>query len=206
MAGFITMAVTPNYGWPVPVATDYVKDGYAAIADLGDAIDATVFGLGSGALTLVKKQTIGTAVTSVTVTNAFSASYDAYKIVISGGSASATDYLTLKLGAITSGVDESLINKAYAAGVTGASNTNQPYFSYAGNVFSGVGIFLNADLVNPFLAKYTTCSSTTGGQYATAAGFYNGIHKANTSFTDFTIAGFTGTLTGGTIYVYGYKN
>jgi hypothetical protein len=45
MAGLIDMAVTPNYGWPVPVATDYVKDGYAAIADLGDAIDATVFGL-----------------------------------------------------------------------------------------------------------------------------------------------------------------
>jgi hypothetical protein len=35
------MATTPNYGWPIPVATDYVKDGYANIADLGDAIDAT---------------------------------------------------------------------------------------------------------------------------------------------------------------------
>ena len=39
------MAVTPNYSWPIPVATDLVKDGYQAIADLGDAIDATVFAL-----------------------------------------------------------------------------------------------------------------------------------------------------------------
>ncbi len=34
---------TPNYGWPVPTSTDYVKDGATAIEALGDAIDATVF-------------------------------------------------------------------------------------------------------------------------------------------------------------------
>lgn len=50
------MAVTPNYSWPIPVATDYVKDGYDAIADLGNAIDTTVAGLPSGALTLVSTQ------------------------------------------------------------------------------------------------------------------------------------------------------
>jgi hypothetical protein len=44
---------TPNYGWPVPTSTDYVKDGAAAIEALGDAIDATVFGLGSGILQVV---------------------------------------------------------------------------------------------------------------------------------------------------------
>jgi hypothetical protein len=62
------MAVTPNYSWPVPVATDLVKDGYAAIADLGDAIDATVFGLPSSGMTLISTTTIGTAVSSVNVT------------------------------------------------------------------------------------------------------------------------------------------
>jgi len=36
---------TPNYGWPVPTSTDYVKDGATAIESLGDAIDATVYGL-----------------------------------------------------------------------------------------------------------------------------------------------------------------
>jgi hypothetical protein len=70
MAGFITMAVTPNYGWPVPVATDFVKDGYEAIADLGDAIDATVFGLptaagiGSNVVQSVKTDTFTTSSTS----------------------------------------------------------------------------------------------------------------------------------------------
>jgi hypothetical protein len=41
---------TPNYGWPVPTSTDYVKDGATAIEALGDAIDATVFGLPTGSI------------------------------------------------------------------------------------------------------------------------------------------------------------
>jgi hypothetical protein len=35
---------TPNYGWPVPTSTDYVKDGATAIEALGDAVDATLGG------------------------------------------------------------------------------------------------------------------------------------------------------------------
>lgn len=36
---------TPRHGWPTPADTDFVKDGAAAIRDLGDAIDATPLGL-----------------------------------------------------------------------------------------------------------------------------------------------------------------
>jgi hypothetical protein len=81
---------TPNYGWPVPTSTDLVKDGATAIEALGDAIDATVFGLPSSGMTLISTTTIGTAVSSVNVTSAFSTTYDNYKIMISGGVASTT--------------------------------------------------------------------------------------------------------------------
>jgi hypothetical protein len=36
------MGTTTNNGWPTPVATDLVKDGWEAIKDLGDAIDTTL--------------------------------------------------------------------------------------------------------------------------------------------------------------------
>jgi hypothetical protein len=36
------MALSPNYSWPEPDDSDFVKDGALAIRDLGDAIDATV--------------------------------------------------------------------------------------------------------------------------------------------------------------------
>lgn len=57
---------TPNYGWPVPTSTDFVKDGATAIEALGDAIDATVFGLPPAGKIL--------QVVSTTKTDTFSAS------------------------------------------------------------------------------------------------------------------------------------
>ena len=81
--------VTPNYSWPVPTSSDYVKDGASAIEALGDAIDATVFGLPTAGLTLVKSQVIGSGVSTVAVTSAFSTTYENYLIQISGSSASA---------------------------------------------------------------------------------------------------------------------
>jgi hypothetical protein len=94
---------TPNYGWPVPTSTDLVKDGATAIEALGDAIDATVFGLPSSGMTLISTTTIGTTVSSVNVTSAFSATYDNYKIMISDGVASTTVVLSIKLGATATG-------------------------------------------------------------------------------------------------------
>lgn len=35
------MATTTNNGWTIPASTDYVKDGYAAIDTLGQAIDTS---------------------------------------------------------------------------------------------------------------------------------------------------------------------
>ncbi len=51
---------TPNYGWPVPTSTDLVKDGATAIEALGDAIDATVFGLSGNILHVRDEKASGT--------------------------------------------------------------------------------------------------------------------------------------------------
>ncbi|MFN9115393.1 MAG: hypothetical protein ACK5XN_35505, partial [Bacteroidota bacterium] len=146
------------------------------------------------------------AVSSVVVNNAFSSTYDAYKIIITGGTASATNYLTLKLGASTTGYDDSFIAKPFAAGFSSGSNTNQPSYSYAGGAVSGQSIYMNAELLNPFLAKHTYISTSLFAA-DTGLGMYGGTHRVATSYTDFTIALVGGgTLTGGTIRVYGYKN
>jgi hypothetical protein len=71
---------TPNYGWPVPTSTDYVKDGATAIEALGDAIDATVFGLGSG-LTFIGRTTVSNQATAI-FDNVFSTTYKSYLVVI----------------------------------------------------------------------------------------------------------------------------
>jgi hypothetical protein len=156
-------------------------------------------------LTLVKQQTIGTTVTSVTVSNAFSADYDAYKIIITGGTGTSDSYLQIRLGASTTGYFDSLIWKPYASGLTAASNSNTNKFEYVGNVFGGQALFMDANLINPFLAKYTMANSLTGLFSSVATGMYGGIHQVATSYTDFTVLVGGGTITGGTICVYGYR-
>jgi hypothetical protein len=151
---------------------------------------------------LVKTQTIGTAVSSVAVTGAFSSDYDNYKIIISGGASSAQSFLTLQLGASTTGYyyANSGVTYAGAALVGGASNVGN---FQAGSTFIGNGLQANVELQNPFLAKYTFIqSSGTGITFATPSVGYHGVA---TSYTGFTISVTSGTITGGTIYVYGYR-
>lgn len=155
-------------------------------------------------LVLLNSTTIGSAVTSVTVSNVFSSSYDAYKIIITGGTASATDYLTLKLGASATGYYESFISKPYASALTSGSNSNNTFFNYAGGMVSGQSVYMNVELLNPFLAKHTYISASLFA-INTAYGVYGGSHQVATSYTDFTIAPVSGNITGGTIEVYGYK-
>jgi hypothetical protein len=158
---------------------------------------------GAAGLSLIKTQTIGTTVGSVTVTGAFSATYNAYKIIIDGGVGSATALLGLQLGAAATGYYEAAVRANYSTGtVDSGAASNTTSFARAGNVNANY-INLACDLINPFAAKYTLIngmwiSLTQGGQHS-------GYLADTTSYTAFTLTPASGTLTGGTIKVYGYK-
>jgi hypothetical protein len=67
----------------------------------------------------------------------------------------------------------------------------------------------NIELLGPNLAKNTFYASrylesNTSG--STSSGTGNGFISNTTQYTDFTLIPATGTITGGTIRVYGYKN
>jgi hypothetical protein len=199
---------TPNYGWDVPTSTDYVKDGATAIETLGDDIDATLWTALGGAypgLRLIKTQTIGSGVSTVTVNDAFSATYTNYRIVVAGGVASAASNTYVTLGATVTGYYGGLVQVSYSTGtVTGASDNNAARFTYVGNN-STTTQNLQANIGSPFLTKLTTISAEyTGLATGGAGGTYNGFLNNSTSYTAFTLTQSTGTLTGGTIYVYGY--
>jgi hypothetical protein len=199
------MATTTNYSWTTPDNTAYVKDGASAIRTLGSSVDTTLFTALGGTypgLRLVKKQTIGTAVSSVTVTAAFSATYENYKIVIAGGAGSGTNYLTLQLGSTATGYNSALNSVIYATG-TGliASTSNGSSYGQAGWLTTDF-LSMNVDLMNPFLSKQTLICGGFAG--SSVAGSMAGVQTSNTSFTSFTITPLAGTMTGGTIYVYGY--
>ena len=167
----------------------------------------TVAVSGSQGLTLIKTQTIGTTVASVAVTSAFSATYDAYKIIVTGGVSSVTVNLGLTLGATATGYYASYINSSYASGtLAGSGDNNAASFTLAGYGTSSV-LNLNLDIQNAFLAKNTTFQTFTSPTATGAGGRFGAGYLANTtSYTDFTLTPSSGTLTGGTIRVYGYSN
>jgi len=199
---------TPNYGWDVPTSTDYVKDGATAIETLGDDIDATLWTALGGAypgLRLIKKQTIGSAVASVAVTSAFSATYENYKIIVSGGSGSTAAGMNLQLGSTTTGYYNAAVYGTYAgAGPTVTAQSNAANWSQCG-FFNTNGIHANIDLITPFAAKNSIFNATAHQLQTTGVGLFNGGYlNDTTSYSGFTILAGAGTMTGGTIYVYGY--
>jgi hypothetical protein len=159
-------------------------------------------------LTLISSTTIGSAVASVTVSSAFSATYDNYKIVLSGGVASASSIIGLKLGATTTGYYTAYNRVIFSTGAASVfSDNNTGQFNRVG-LPSANGLQGNIEIWSPFLSKITYVSGpyveptvATGG-----AGTFSGLQNSTTSFTAFTLTPDTGTLTGGTINVYGYAN
>jgi hypothetical protein len=198
---------TTNYLFDYPTSTDYVKDGATAIETLADDVDATLFTALGGTypgLRLVKKQTIGTGVSSVNVTSAFSATYTHYKIIVSGGVTSAVGaFISLRVGNPGTNFYGARIQAGFGGGaVSSAGVNNTASWSFVGYGTS-TGLFMNAELQNPFLTTYTAIQAPFWDTSANT-GTFTGMLNNQISYTDFTIAPDSGTLTGGTIYVYGY--
>lgn len=172
----------------------------------GQIVQAVPTGINS-ALVLIKTQTIGSAVSSVEVTGAFSTTYDNYLITVSGGVASGNVDLKLTLGATATGYYYGLVyvNLGGTSPVA-LSGSNATSWAYAGSGTSDtLSFFVNVD--NPFATKRTMVRAGLAQPNTVgAAGSFNGFLANDTSYTAFTITTSSGTITGGTIRVYGYIN
>ena len=160
-------------------------------------------------LQLVKTQTIGTGVSSVTVTDAFSADYDNYRIIVSDVTASTASNMLFRFS--SGGTPVNGANYAVAGFFLSGSSTLGGKYSQTDTNFEAFrlntdstnnGVF---DLLGPYLAKYTNAFGL-GGLAGTVAYNYQGRHLLATSYSDFELSTSSGTMTGGTIRVYGYRN
>jgi hypothetical protein len=159
-------------------------------------------------LWLVKSQTVGTGVSSVTVTGAFSADYDNYKVIYTNGAGSTLADLRVTIGGISSNV---YFGSMFGTALTtsafiGLGFLSQTSWLYCGFATTGYTM-LDATIYSPFISgknKMISCAWTynnSGGGYS----MFNGEIANTSSMTSLTITPSAGTLTGGTIAVYGYK-
>ena len=150
--------------------------------------------------------TIGSLVSSVTITGVFTSTFDSYRIVVSGGAGSvATENLNMTLGSTATGYYWARTGRTFADTDNGGASGGSVAFWRAGGT-NTAGINMIADVLNPFLADESVFYSSsiylaTGGGSFNAAGFLNN----STSYTSFTLAPGSGTISGGTIVVYGYR-
>jgi hypothetical protein len=169
----------------------------------GDVLNAS--DMNAVGLWLVKTQAVGSGVASVTVTGAFSADYDNYLVTYDGGTASTGTQLAMKLGSTATGYYGTLIYAQYSATTVLANvpDNNAVRWNYVGDAQT-TWTHLAVRLSNPYKTTRTVFSCTYNA--ATVSGTTNGFLDNATSYTAFDIIAGTGTLTGGTIRVYGYRN
>lgn len=183
-------------------------NGQVLTADSTAATGLAYTTLSSGALTFVKAQTIGSAVSSVTVTGAFSATYDNYLIQVSGGVGSTTGGTAgnLTLGSTATGYFMSGVYMLYTSATVNGFNVNNGA-AWSATYVSTTGHSGFITLQNPFLSDETTFASNLVGLGSTEfQARYAGFLNNTTSYTAFTLTASAGTMTGGTIRVYGFQN
>ena len=161
--------------------------------------------VGASGLVFISRTTIGSAVSSVTLSNIFSSAYDNYRILITGGSGSSNQFIQFSFsGAATAAYNYQIVYGAWATGTASASGASgtDPYFPYMGTMTTS-SLQGCVDIQSPYLTEQTFL----GSFYARPG--HIGAISANvlddtSSYTGLTVAPASGTFSDGNIDVYGY--
>jgi hypothetical protein len=165
----------------------------------------TAAAMDSIGLWLVKSQAVVGSPTSVTVTGAFSADYDNYRVVLNGIVPSAQDSFRVRFGSATTGYYGSMYYDQFTGAATSTLRTNNANANYLALNESGTSSATIAfDVTAPFL---TTATNHYGLYYGRGfAGWSSGQLAAGSHSSITILTDGAGTMTGGTIRVYGYRN
>jgi hypothetical protein len=157
-------------------------------------------------MTLIKTQSFS-AVASSSVDDVFSATYDNYKILITGISTDGPNLAArLRVGGADNSTASSYVHQTLLANSTtinGARVTDSQWLFGQINLTTVNGYSI--DLFDPFKASATSFSSLLSR--SSSGGFIHvhaGTHNQTVSYTGFTLIATAGTITG-SLSVYGYN-
>jgi len=193
---------SPAEGMCVYLTDEDTLQIYTGSAWVAIGATKTVSGVSDG-LVYVTSQTIGSAVSSVTISNCFSSAYDNYKIVLSNTTGSTSLDLRFQLSGLTTSVyNQANIYVNTSSTVTGYGVTLNTY-TVCGGADTGNANSFSIDVYGPFASTRTSIS---GHGFFLNGSMLIGCQAVDTnSRTGFVISTSTGTITGGTISVYGYR-
>ncbi len=198
------MYIWSGSAWVIPNQTTQNLDGLELVRPTS---------VTNGSINSTGSIAVNSSITSLTVVGAFSSTYDNYRILWSGStmtSSSGDSQLNFQFGPSS----VSNYNTAYYSiliysnGSTNltASQSNAGQFSWMGGGSTGSGLF-QMDLYGPNLAVHSRMQSSAYNSWNDVYfGGVSGVHKASNQYTDFTInVTGTGTISGGTLCIYGFR-
>lgn len=171
------------------------------------AADTNTYLANSG-LVFVKQVTVGSGVSSVDITSCFSSSYDNYKIAFNGIAASTSMSINFFLLSGSTPTSSGWYGTEFYCAIgattwTGQIIGNNAASAYCSAAASASGLASTMEIQSPNLAQFSRY------QYAISATEYfrNGYtyHGANTQYDGCRFTTTSGTITGGSITVYGYR-
>ena len=142
---------------------------------------------------------------STTFTNVFSATYNAYKVIVTNAVSGSGNNTFFKLGATVTGYYYAGSYSTYAgAGPTTAAGANQSAWDLQGVAAGTRTMGYRIEIQNPFLSVQTVAewdyiSSDTAGAYGAFGGFLNNT----TSYTDLVLG--AGVSLSGRADIFGYS-
>ena len=178
----------------------------------GDVLTAADLNQSSG-LVLVKTQTAGTAVSSMTITNCFSLTFHNYFLTVTGGTFNTANTQVqgrLVAGGVeaSTGYKNRLLYSSYSAStpLAASSITNQRILWWGGTKANATApVFCRLWLMGVYLTDGTYMTSDAYGTDG-FAGNSSCYHTTPASYDGIKINPETGTMTGCTVRVYGYNN
>jgi len=191
-------------------------NGQVLVADSGETTGLKWNNPGTvGGLVHIKTVSIGSTVSSIAVDNVFSSAYKNYRIVFNTDGATNTNNTTasLRLRASTTPNSGSNYHSRGSSTTSSAlesliltSQTSWVFHNFtSGNTQESHSYI---EMFKPFTAAFTHAwfnqFRNTAGSFQSSQFF--SLHTAATSYDGFEINITTGSITGGTISVYGYKD
>lgn len=160
--------------------------------------------LANAGLVYVTSVTAGTGVTTISVNNCFSATWDAYRIILTGGTAStSSNQFSFNFNGAPAAWYGNMIYANFANGAPlSVGYNNATGVAHGASVSSGYSQAI-IDVRSPYLAtpSFFWSSYVDGSN----AGTVQASNANSTSYTGFVLTVLSGTITGGTVAVYGYR-
>ena len=169
------------------------------------ASDTNTYLANSGLVYISSVNVSGTPSSIAGPANCFSSTYDHYKIVISNLTVSTSTQLRMTLGSVVTGYYYGNPLTTFLGGAYEKNNGSNLAYLDLGAVTSTFDNDFNFEVMAPNKATRTKFSGFGYMNSVAFGGVGSGFVDTNTVFTSFTLALAAGTMSAGTVAVYGYR-